>query len=57
MSNNERNTKQQFYNKMGWCECNSCKQRFLEWEQYLEHVCAQGVNMRDRKFPWDLSGD
>ena len=57
MADEPNTSKREYYDRMGWCECNTCGIKFLEWEQYVEHVCAQGVDMRKQVFPWTLTGD
>jgi hypothetical protein len=50
-----KNVKQLFFERMGWCECNSCGSHFTVWEDYVEHVCTQGIPMTQQQFRWDIS--
>ena len=55
MTAEPKNIKQQFFERMGWCECNHCGAHFTVWEDYVEHHCTQGVPMTQQQFQWDIS--
>lgn len=52
-------TKQEFFNLMGWCECDVCGTRYTDWELYANHMCthSQGVRMTQQSFRWDITDD
>lgn len=36
--------KQDFYSRMGFCECNNCARLFYDYDEYEQHKCDyQGI--------------
>ena len=52
----ELESKRDYFNRMGWCECITCADVFYEWEHYEQHDCPyQGVIPDLYNFNWEVT--